>query len=124
MTNSDPLLRKAKKKVKQKKAFYQHFMTMGAVSIFLVLFSFFVTPNNYLWVIIALLGMGLSVLLHFITVFGIPGVGNMGEDWEERELEKEYLRLKRLEDIKDILSDKEYLELKELEKKERNGDFV
>ena len=117
---TDPILRKAKKKVRAKKGFFIHAGVMAIISVFLLIIGFtdgenMAIPVSALWV---------SVAIHYLSVWGIPGFGQGGQDWEANELEKEYLRLKRLEDTKKNLSNDEYLELRELEKRHRDEDFV
>lgn len=124
----DPILRKAKKRVKQKKDFFTHAGVMIVVSIFLLFLSIFIGRQEGRFMLTEMLipiaAMALSVAIHYVSVWGIPGVGHIGDDWEAKELEKEYLRLKRLSDTKKNLSDEEYLELRELELRYKDEDFV
>lgn len=120
----EKLLKKAKKKVKQKKEFYTHAMVMAASGVFIVIVSFFATPGDNGWVIIPLAAFALSVVIHYFSVFGIGGLDKRLEDWEADELENEYLRLKDLEDRKQVLLDEDKLRLKQLERRYRDEDFV
>lgn len=120
----DRLLKKAQKKVKQKKEFYTHAIVMAASGAFMVIVSFFATPGANGWVIIPLAAFALSVIIHYLTVFGIAGLNSRFENWEEVELENEYLKLKHLEKRKEEFLDEDRLRLKELEKRYNDDDFV
>ncbi len=125
---SDPILRKAKKRVKQKKGFYVHAGVMFAVSCFLLVLGLIISITEkkgaILPMMVPIAAMWLSVLIHYVSIWGIPGIAHMGDNWEAEELEKEYLNLKRLSNTKKNLSDEEYLELRELEARYKDEDFV
>jgi hypothetical protein len=58
-----------------------------------------------------------GLMIHYFTVFGLPGTGIMAEGWEEAELEKEVRRLLRQERMEsgrlpDLPDEEEGLELK------------
>lgn len=68
----------------------------------------------------------------YLSVFGLPFTGELSEDWQEEEIEKEMIKLYRhrkaqLPPIED-LTETEILDLKELErlheKWDRGEDFV
>ncbi len=82
----------AKKRVKAKKEFYSHLTT------FLVMGGFFLTLNlitspRAMWWYWPMLGWGIGVAMHGLKVFGLPGSGAGGTDWEEREIQKEMDRM-------------------------------
>ncbi len=121
------LYRKAKKKVRQKKGFYIHF----GVYCLIVLLIYFI--NNHMdmdpfqyWIIPAL-AWGTGILAHFIGVFGLPWQ-HAGEDWEEKETEKEMRKLERRQgftpqrDEDNITVPEDRLELKEFKKLRREWD--
>jgi len=118
------LLKQAKKKVKQKKDFYTHAMIMAATSIFLLLIHFIAKPWDDLGILIPISAMILSVVIHYIFVFGIAGIKEKTENWESVALQDEYHRLKEMEDRKVNLIDEDRLKLRELEKLYRDDDFV
>lgn len=118
------LLKKAKKKVKQKKEFYTHALIMAASGVFITIISFLATPGENAWVLIPLAAFALSVAIHYFTVFGLGGIDKRLENWEEDELENEYLKLKELERRKEALLDEDKLRLKQLEKRYTDDDFV
>ncbi|MBK8563815.1 MAG: 2TM domain-containing protein [Saprospiraceae bacterium] len=81
-------LSKAKKKVKDKKDFYQHLMSYAIVNTFLFALNIITSPG-YLWFVFPLMGWGVGLAFHYVGVFGIPGFDILSKEWEERELEKE-----------------------------------
>lgn len=121
---SDPILHKAKKRVERKKRFFRHAMIIVCACLFITITSFIVTPGDNLWALIPISALLASVLIHYFMVWGIPGTIKLSEDWETKQIEKEYLRLRKLEETKTNLTDKESLELKELQFKYREEDFV
>lgn len=130
-TEEGRMLKEAKKRVKLKKGFYIHFMVYVPSVIFLIGFALFIIPDQ-LWVfLLAVASWGLAIAIHYVTVFGIPGVGRLDADWEAYELEKEYKKLKYKKEMENYLKDKlpegtenEKLELKELEKRINKDDLV
>lgn len=89
--NEEKLYRLAQKKVKKKKAFYRHLQAFVMVNMALVFIGlidndpFHAIPVPIFW------GIGLG--FHYVSVFGLPG-GKLTDEWEERELEKEYEKLR------------------------------
>lgn len=121
---NDRLLKKAKKKVKQKKDFYTHAMVMAAVSVFLLVVNFLDSSWEGGEVLIPISAMWLSVAIHYFSVFGLGGINEKAGNWEADAIEEEYLRLKELEDRKVELMDDDKLRLKQLEKRYKSDDFV
>lgn len=118
------LLRKAEKKVEAKKQFFTHSFIMLAAGIFITALSFIVTPGNNWWVLIPLGAMALSVVIHYLSVFGFSGTREKLENWEAEELQNEYLKLKEMEELKKGLLDEDGLRLRQLENRYRDEDFV
>jgi len=118
------LLKKAKKKVKQKKDFYTHSIIIGSVAVFLIMLQLVVKPWDDWGVLLPIAVMALSVVIHYIMVFGIAGINEKAEKWEANALEDEYLRLKDLEERKLDLMDDDRLMLRQLEEHYRDEDFV
>ena len=82
----------ARKRVKAKKAFFEHLSTfLGMATFFLVLNIF--TSYGRWWFYWPILGWGIAVLAHYVEVFGIPGVGQLDSAWEERAIQKELDKL-------------------------------
>lgn len=120
-------LKRAKKRVKDKKAFYQHLMSYAIVNLFLAALNFITSPG-YLWFVFPLLGWGVGLAFHYVDVFGIPGFDILSKEWEDRELDRELKQgnqenqpLKREKQYKK--TDKP-LELPELRKNYDESDFV
>ena len=67
-----------------------------------------------------------SVVIHYLTVFGVPGIKVMDEDWEQFEMEKEIRKLKSKKEFEQYLIEREseQLELKQLEKRYNADDLV
>jgi len=109
-------LEKARKRVKKKKEFYQHLASYIAVGTFFFLLNV-VTSYGEWWFYFPMLGWGIGLVIHFFTVFGIPGVVNYNDDWEERAIEEELERLRRNKPSRQEKPlEEESLELKEIQK--------
>lgn len=113
----EEVYRKAKKKVNAKKGFYIHFGSFCATTLFLFTINYLTSPNFW-WFLFPTLGWGIGIVSHYITVFGISGPS--GEDWEDKELEKEMRKIKRQNFVEpvddDITIPDDELELKEFKK--------
>ena len=80
----------ARKRVKQKKEFYGHLSVYLAVGTFFMLINFMTYAEEpEIWFPYPLIGWGIGILIHYFSVFGLPGVGPLTKEWEERELQKE-----------------------------------
>ena len=105
----------AKKRVKDRKDFYAHFLVFACVMLVIIVINLMVTPG-FLWFLFALLGWGFAVVMHYFSAFGFMGKNS---DWEQKELQKELGKLKansaseKMEEEGLIL--KERVELKEEE---------
>lgn len=111
------IFEKAKKKVKAKKGFYFHFGVFCATTLFLFTVNFLTGPRFW-WFLFPTLGWGIGIVAHYISVFGISGLS--GEDWEEKEMDKEMRKIKRQHfvepDDENITLPDDELELKEFKK--------
>ena len=115
---------KAKKRVKAKKGFYWHLATFVIVNGFLFLINLLTSPGDW-WYLFPLISWGVSLVFHFIAVFGIPGLNFNNKEWEEKEIDKE-LR-KRAPEAPLPTEPDEELELKEFRKLRndwKDSDFV
>jgi len=108
MTNEK--LKKARERVKKKKEFYSHLSTYVVMGIFFFVLNA-VTAFGSWWFHWPLLGWGIGVLFHYFDVFGMPGVGEISEEWEAREIEAEMRRMQGND-----AEDTDELELKEMQK--------
>ncbi|MCP2727637.1 2TM domain-containing protein [Limnofasciculus baicalensis] len=79
---SDEKYRRAKRRVAAIKGFYIHLIAYIAV-ITLLFFIDFLTPGGW-WFYWALLGWGIGIIAHALTIFGITGL--FGSDWEEKKI--------------------------------------
>lgn len=113
--------KEARKRVRRKKEFYEHFTTYLVISVFLLALNMITSPGKWWWHW-PVLGWGMAVLFNYLDVFGIPGLGPMNKEWEEKAIEEELNRMDKLPGGQE--SDE--LKLRQLEKKERwdDGDLV
>ncbi len=119
---------KAKKRVKAKKAFFQHLMSYAIINLFLLVLNMLTSPG-YLWFVFPLLGWGVGLAFHYVDVFGIPGFDILSKEWEERELERELGQSGQHNSGKenpgfDEQKPKKGLELKALRRNYDDTDFV
>ena len=107
----DPkLLEEAQKKVEAKKEFFGHLTTFLITGTVLFAVNMFRQPWD-IWFYKPLILWGVGLIIHYILVFGLPGTDIMGQDWEERELEKELFRLRKKKN-----TEQDSLELKDIQK--------
>lgn len=67
-------------------------MSVGA---FFFIINVWTYPHSReLWFFLPLLPWGVGLTIHYLTVFGIPGLDVGTDEWEERELQKEVKRLR------------------------------
>ena len=71
----------AKKRVEEIRSFYLHFVIYLLVNAGLVVLNLLTSPE-YFWFIWPILGWGIGLLIHGVTVFG----GLWGKEWEERKI--------------------------------------
>ena len=83
---------RAKKKVDEIKGFYSHLVVMVFVLPFLVFINLKFSPQ-YHWFWWAILGNGIGLIIHWLTVYG-NNIFGLGEDWERRKIQ-EYMNEKR-----------------------------
>ncbi len=74
---------RARKRVQQLKGFYAHLTAYVLVNALLVVLSI---ASGEPWSFWPLLGWGIGILAHALTVFG-PGL-LFGDDWEQRQIRK------------------------------------
>ena len=71
----------AKKRVEEIRSFYLHFVIYLLVNAGLVVLNLLTSPEHF-WFIWPILGWGIGLLIHGVTVFG----GLWGKEWEERKI--------------------------------------
>lgn len=114
---SDSNYERAQKKVKEKKEFYQHLISYLVMGVFFYILNM-MTSSGSSWWYWPMMGWGIGIAMHYFQVFGIPGIGRIDEEWEQKEIEKELKQLKPRNQEEDV----EYLDLPELEKR-KNKDW-
>ena len=83
MNTKETKYQKAKEKVAALKVFYVHISVYVIVNLGIFLINMIVSPDG-LWFFWPLMGWGLAVVIHALSVFGFgPG---FGADWEERKI--------------------------------------
>lgn len=90
MNSEEIKYQRAKERVKALRGFYIHLTAYVVVNLFLFLLDIFVSPDN-LWFYWPLLGWGIAIVLHAVSVFGFGRLSSA--DWEAtkiREIMEEY----------------------------------
>lgn len=105
-------IKEAKKRVKRKKDFYEHLTTYLAISVFLVVLNLITSPGSW-WFQWPVIGWGMAVLFNYFDVFGVPGVGPMNKEWEQKAIQEE---LRKMDGVEERPSER--LELRSLRKRE------
>jgi 2TM domain len=80
--DSDERYRRAKRRVTVIKSFYIHLGIYVGIITLLFLIDL-LTPGGW-WFYWALLGWGIGVVAHALSVFGIAGL--LGSEWEEKKI--------------------------------------
>ncbi len=73
----------AKKRVEELKGFYTHLFIYLAVNLFLFILNMLTAPDA-LWFYWPLIGWGIGILIHGLSVFVLAGM--FGKDWEEKKI--------------------------------------
>nr|WP_199000260.1 2TM domain-containing protein [Flavobacterium sp. ASV13] len=76
---------KAQKKVKEIREFYEHLTVYLLVNPIVIVVNIMTSPG-YLWFIWCLMGWGIGLILHGLTVFNLPPF--FDKDWEERKIKE------------------------------------
>ncbi len=84
MENETAKYLRAKKRAKELKGFYSHFLTFVVINIFMIAVNLFTNPNE-LWFYWPLFGWGLGLFWHFCGVFVF---NKFGQDWEDRKIKE------------------------------------
>lgn len=128
MGMEDYIRKRAYQQVKKKKGFYSHLAVFISVGIFFFLINVLSMDNGdtELWFFFPLLPWSIGLLIHYFSVFGLPGTNILTKDWEDAELEKEMQKLRRKMRYYSEEEAEEKLDLKEMERepagKKRNWD--
>ena len=83
MNTEETKYQKAKKRVEELRDYYIHLTVYVVINLILFSINMIVSPDS-LWFIWPLLGWGVALAIHTLTVFGF--VPSFGPDWEERKI--------------------------------------
>ena len=83
--NEEERYYQAKKRVEEMKGFYGNLASYIVVNIFLIILNLATSPQ-YLWFFWPLLGWGIGIVFHGLSVFKISPF--FGKDWEERKMKQ------------------------------------
>lgn len=114
--NENYLYEEAKKRVRKKKGFYNHlgvYLTINTIMFFVV----FLNSGTFAWLFPASF-WGIGLAINYLSVFGLPGKGAGGVDWEAKEIRKEVEKMGGT--IDDLPA--EELDLREIQKQKRGWD--
>lgn len=122
----DRIYKAAKKRMLLKKGFYKHLSTYIAVGIFFIGLNGFTYFNEEpeIWFHIPMMGWGIGIMIHYFSVFGLPGTNILTQEWEENEIEREVWRMRGGVQLPSGEPEKDELELKEMQKNWKDGDLV
>ncbi len=81
----EQLYEKARRRVEEIKGFYVHLIVYILVNLGLYLLNRYTSPGHW-WFYYPLGGWGIGLLMHFVSIFGIPGL--FDKDWEDRKVEQ------------------------------------
>jgi hypothetical protein len=87
----DQALARARERVGQLRGFYTHATVFVLVNLFLIAVNLIGSPHQ-LWFFYPLIGWGIGLGMHALTVFG--SIGPFSRDWERRKVQ-EYLDRER-----------------------------
>ena len=88
MTDETHLRRQAERRADMKLGFRAHLLAYLLVNTGLVAINLIETPNGYFWAIWPIIGWGLGLAAHFVTVY------HFASDVRERAVEAELRRLR------------------------------
>jgi hypothetical protein len=72
--------------------------------------------DTELWFFFPLLPWSIGLLIHYFSVFGLPGTNILTKDWEDTEIEKEMQKLRQKMRQYSESESNEKMELRELDK--------
>ncbi len=103
--------KEVRERVEELKGFYIHLGVYVLINVFLVILNLLTSPE-YFWAIWPMLGWGIGLGAHAISLFGIGGIG--GQAWEERKVRELMLQRQRglsAEQVRQLLHDELEAEL-------------
>ena len=84
--------KEAREEVEEIQGFYIHLGVYILVNVFLVVLNLITSPE-YFWAIWPMLGWGVGLGAHAVTIFGLFGIGS--QDWQERRVRELMLQRQR-----------------------------
>lgn len=106
----------ARQKVNRKKRFYSHLSAYITMGIFFFILNVLTSYGDW-WFYFPMLSWGIGLLIHYFTIFGIPGVVNYEDGWEERAIQEELQKMNRSKPTVEAAKTAEQnMELKALQK--------
>ena len=115
---------KAEKKVEAKLSFYICTIVFSFSTVVLLMLSYYL-PEISFWLMLPIPAFLMVLAILFLMAFGLPVRGEIREDWQEEEIQKEMAKLYRQKKVQlpplEELSEKELLELLELERIKNDG---
>lgn len=90
--NDDKLYREARKRVRRKKKFFSHLLSYFTIGLFLTFINWYTRPGHW-WVQWVWIGWGIGIFFHAIGLYKRNIL--FGDEWEEKEIQKEMDRMKR-----------------------------
>lgn len=93
MYEDDIYYQEAKKRVKKVKNFYKHLGAYSIMGVFLFLLNITADPHD-MWFFYPLMGWGIGLAFHYMSVFGLPFIGSMDKKWEEEKIREEMAKMK------------------------------
>lgn len=113
--NEHDLYEHARRRVKKRRKFYSHVMSWVVMSVFFILLN--IATADFFWAIFPILGWGLGVAFHGISIFS--------SEWEDSEIDREYDRLKKRRQYRTGIEDFDLEDdSPEPQKAWRSDDFV
>ncbi|MEM6723480.1 MAG: 2TM domain-containing protein [Bacteroidota bacterium] len=110
---------KARRKVRRMRRWYRTFGTFVAISLFLIFMNLATEPHEF-WAIFPILGMGLASAIGYVRTFGLPFVGALDEEWQDRHIYQEMRRMRDAKAFQDWLSEKKNNDVFDFEENESN----
>ncbi len=124
--NESKAYKAAKKRMLLKKGFYKHLGTYIAVGIFFLGLNTFTYSQGEpdIWFHVPMMGWAVGLLIHYFSVFGLPGTNILTQEWEEEEIERELWRMRGRTPLPDATQEADELELKEMQRDWKEQDLV
>ncbi len=92
-SEEDIYYKEAKKRVVRVKKFYRHLGTYLIMGAFFFILNITTDPGE-IWFIFPMLGWGIGLAMHYLSVFGFPFVGTLDKKWEDQKIREEIARMK------------------------------